>query len=185
MKTIKAIKFLSIALLTLGLSSCRNNDTPEDVHEHEEVNKIKVTYTNTSTKITQEAVFQTGSLVSKDAINLVSGQSYDVNLTFYHNHDGKDEDLTSEVIKDKDEHFVKYKFSDIGIDLVRAEDDTKRTDGKKLGLKTRWTVTSAPQNGASVGIQLMHQSTVISDSGIGITKEGTGSPDVNAFFEIK
>ena len=65
MKTIKAIKFLSIALLTLGLSSCRNNDTPEDVHEHEEVNKIKVTYTNTSTKITQEAVFQTGLLYSE------------------------------------------------------------------------------------------------------------------------
>lgn len=126
----KTIKFLSIALLTLGLSSCRNSDTPEDVHEHEEVNKIKITYTDTATKVAKEAVFQTGSLVSKDAISLVNGQSYDVNVSFYHNHDGKDEDLTPEVITDKDEHFLLYQFAGVEVDLVRAEDDTQRSDGK-------------------------------------------------------
>lgn len=157
----KSVKFLAAGLLALSLASCRNNDAPEDIHEHEEANKVVMTVTETGTTNTQTVTFNVGSATDK-ALSLSAGKSYDATVKFIHTANGKDEDLTPEIIKEKDEHFIVYQFGNATAKVTRAA-DVVRTDGKKVGINTKWEVTAAP-SASKVVMKLVHQPTTLDDA---------------------
>lgn len=163
------IKFLAAGLLAISLSSCRNNNVPEDIHEHGDVNKVVFTITEKSSGATQTINYQIGSGADKQ-LTLENGKTYTTDIKFYGLHNGEAEDMTSEIIQEKDEHFMEYQFAGVNVGITRNADDVVRTDSKKLGLKTTWTVTSAPAN-ALAKLKLIHGASKVDDK----TNNGGGS----------
>lgn len=179
----KFLKFFTAIILFTAVLSCRNNDIPEDIHEHEEVNKITLTITENGTTNTQTVSFQAGTGATAP-INLENGKLYSVNVGFFHHHNGVDEDITAEIIEEKDEHFIKYQFGGIQVEVLRTAEDIVRSDQEKIGLKTQWTVNSAPSNAVAI-VQLFHGATTVNGSdnnGAGSTVGGEA--DVNAQFTV-
>ncbi len=83
-------------------------------------------------------------------------------------------------------HFVTYKFSGADIRVKRAADDIVRTDGKKLGLKTEWTVSTAAAGKAN--ITLVHGPTSVNDNSPSADNQlGStvgGESDVDIFIDF-
>ena len=180
----KLLKFFIAILFFTAVFSCRNSENPEDIHEHEEANKITLTITENGTTNLQSVSFQSGTGASAPIL-LENGKVYDVSVAFYHHHNGIDEDLTSEIIEEKDEHFLKYQFAGISVNVLRTADDVVRSDNQKLGLKTKWTVQSAPSNAVAI-IQLIHAADAVNDSDHNGGGSATGGEaDVNAQFIIQ
>lgn len=152
----KTLKFLASGLLAITLFSCRDT-TPhiEDTHDHDEVNKIVLTVTENGTNNTQTITYQTGSGADR-ALSLASGKTYTSSVEFFGTHDGKEENMTEDIIEEKDEHFITYSFAGVSINVTRTSEDTERTDKNKLGLKTQWTVTSTPSSTSKVVVGLVH-----------------------------
>lgn len=178
------IKLLAAGLLAISLSSCRNNDAPEDIHEHEEVNKVVFTITEKGTGSTQTISYQIGSGADK-TLTLENGKTYTTDIKFYGLHNGEAEDMTSEIIKEKDEHFMEYQFAGTNVGITRNADDVVRSDSKKLGIKTTWTVTSTPAN-ALAKLKLIHGATKVDDKANngGGSHEG-GEEDVIVSLTVK
>ncbi len=181
----KAIKYLAAGLFAISLSSCRNNDVPEDIHEHEEVNKVVLTVSENGTNNTQMVSYQTGSTTTIP-LKLENGKTYTTDVKFYGLHDGKTEDMTPEIIKERDEHFLEFQFAGVNVEVTRNLDDVVRNmDGKKLGLKTTWTVTSAPSNALAI-VKLIHAATSVDDkANNGLGSHVGGETDVEVKFNIK
>ncbi len=180
----KLLQYIAaIFLLVLTLNSCRR-DVPEDIHDHEELSRLALTVTETGTGNSQTVTFQTGSGADK-ALVLETGKIYNTSLQLFVLHDGQAEDLTSEIITEKDEHFLQYAFSGFGVNVNRAQDDVVRSDGKKLGLRTQWQIRSAPVNG-KVQIKLIHGAAFVDDAANdgGGTSTG-GETDVDVLFQVK
>lgn len=176
-------KITLIILASFIVFSCRNHEIPEDIHEHEEINKLNLVIKETGSSAVQTVSYQSGT-GSSSVITLTPGKTYEVDLAFYHHHNGVDEDKTAEIIQEKDEHFVQYQFSGAQIMVMRAANDEVRSDGKKLGLKTTWVVNAAPANSGLL-LQLIHGSASVNDT----DNDGGGSAvggeaDVNAPFAI-
>lgn len=186
MNTFKTIiRFALIAIISLSVFSCRNNeDVPEDIHEHEEANKITLTLTENGSANTQTVIYQTGSGAGK-ALMLENGKTYTAEVKFYHAHGTAQEDLTPEIITEKDEHFLEYAFAGVNIEITRGTTDITRTDGKKLGLKSQWKVTSAPSN-AKANIKLIHGASSVDDTASnGGGKHTGGETDIDVTFDVK
>ena len=176
------VLFASVFIL-----SCRNSDDiPEDIHEHEEIEKVVLTLTEQGTANVQTINYVGGTADSN--VNLVNGKVYDVSLDFQHKHGDHYESMLSEIEEEKNEHFITYDFAGILVNVVRTSGDIVRTDGKKLGLKTQWTVTSAGVN-AKVNVKLFHGSTAVNDQFPSAANQlGTvtgGEADVNAMFSVQ
>lgn len=179
------IRFALIVIFSFSVLSCRNsNDAPEDIHEHEEANKITLTLSEKGTANKQTVTYQTGSGADK-ALMLESGKTYTAEVKFYHAHGTSAEDLTPEIITEKDEHFMEYAFAGVAVEVLRAADDVTRTDGKKLGLKTQWKVTSAPAN-AKANLKLIHGAATVDDTASnGGGKHTGGETDIDVSFDVK
>lgn len=180
-------KILATGLLAISLFSCRNNDHPEDTHEHDSIDKVVLTLTENETKNTQTVTFKSGNGADKSLV-LENGKTYNANLQFFGHHDGKEEDMTEEIAEEKDHHFVQYGFAGVSVNITRTAEDTARKDGKKLGLKTQWKVTAAPEmkDTTKVVVELIHEATEVDDtanSGSGSHKGG--EIDAAATFHIK
>lgn len=176
-------KFLSAGLVALSLLSCRNNEVPEDIHEHEEANKVTVTITETGTTNTQTVNYIVGSGADK-GITLAPGKTYNTNVKFYHQHNGVSEDMTDEIIKEKDEHFLVYQFVGITGTVTRTSADPVRKDDKKLGLNTLWNITAAAPGSKAV-IKLIHLPATVDDAANGGAGAYTGGEtDVSVEFAV-
>ena len=176
------VLFASVFIL-----SCRNSDDiPEDIHEHEEIEKVVLTLTEQGTANVQTINYIGGTADSN--ISLENGKTYDVSLDFLHKHDDDYHSMVHEIEEEKDEHFITYEFAGVSANVIRTAEDIVRNDGKKLGLKTQWTVTSATIN-AKVNIKLFHGASSVNDmhpsaeNQLGITTGGEA--DVNAMFNIQ
>ena len=171
--------FLPLFVLTL---SCRNDDVPEDIHEHEEIEKLEVTLTNKN-NATDVQVIQFIGGISDKAMNLKEGETYTVKLDFQVKHDDHYHSANSEVLEEKDEHFITFEFADSDISVKRSADDIARTDGKKLGLSTDWTINSVTETG-NVIIKLVHGAVSVDDNfpsaNNQLGKTTGGETDVNA-----
>ncbi|MGC5742958.1 hypothetical protein [Chryseobacterium sp. NFX27] len=185
-------KIFNITLLLLAavlLFSCRNDDNtdiPEDIHEHEEISKLQVTVTDDAVG-TSQIINYIGGVADKK-ITLQNGKTYSVSLDFQTAHDDHFHSANDEIIEEKDEHFITYKFAGVNVNVKRAADDIVRTDGNKLGLKTVWTVTNAPSN-ATANIKLIHApSAVNQNSPSADNQQGTttgGESDVDALIGVQ
>lgn len=177
-----------VIFASLFILSCRNSDdVPEDIHEHEEIEKITLTVTEKSNAANVQTVNYIGGNADK-ALTLQNGKSYLVSVDFFHKHDDHYHSMLDEIVKEKDEHFIVFEFAGIGANLVRAGDDIVRTDGKKLGVKTEWSITSAPSN-AKVSLKLFHTPTSVDQNYPSATnqlgKVTGGEADVNALISIQ
>lgn len=178
-----------ILLLTISLmfTSCRNaNDIPEDIYEHEEIEKLVVTLTNKSNAADVQTVTYIGGISDK-SISLISGQKYLVNLDFQVKHDDHYESVNEEIAEEKDEHFITYEFTGTDVTLVRSQNDPLRTDGNRVGLQTEWKVSSVG-NAGNVIIKLVHLPSTLEQNFPSVTnqqgKTTGGETDVHANIRI-
>ena len=182
MKLNRIMKYLfSILISIIFLASC-SRDIPEDIHDHEEPNKIRLTYSEVGSNTTKIAEYSVGTGASAPLV-LEEGKVYDVDVSFYYN----SEDLTYIIEDEADEHFMKYQFAnDISISIERTDEDVTRTDGQKLGLKMLWTINSSPTESSAVNVQLIHDADSVDDAAnSGGGSNVLGEPDVNANFLIE
>lgn len=150
------------ALITvLTLFSCRNNEIPEDMHEHNEIEKLTVKLINKENLADEQIISYISGKADKN-LNLELGKTYLVDLDFEVKHDDHYHSVNDDIIDEKDEHYITFAFSGAAVKVKRSNDDTVRTDGKKVGLKTEWTVTSA--GNGTVNIKLIHQPASIEEN---------------------
>ncbi|AKK71759.1 hypothetical protein OK18_03090 [Chryseobacterium gallinarum] len=177
-------KFFNISLLLLAailLFSCRDgsSDIPEDIHEHEEIGKVVVTVTNKANGNVQTVNVVNGE--TADHLHLDQGQTYTVALDFQIKHDDHYHS-SDEILEEKDMHFITYKFSGADIKVKRTADDIIRTDGKKLGLKTEWTVAAAATGKANItlvhGPSSVNDNSPSADNQLGSTVGGESDVDI-------
>lgn len=181
---------LNIALvlfLSLTIFSCRTDAVPEDVHDHEEIEKITVILIDKANATDVQTVNYIGGVADK-TLKLENGKTYTVRLDFYVKHGEDYENALEELLKEKDEHFITYEFAGVQVDLLRTADDMMRVDGKRLGMRAEWAVKSAPAN-AKVNIKLYHMPQGINDNYPSATnQQGSvtgGEADVNALIDIE
>ena len=177
-----------LALFTaLLVISCRNDgDIPEDIHEHEEIEKMVLTATNKNDPSDVHVVNYIGGKADKH-LHLTIGAKYTVNLDFQVKHEDHYHSVNDEIIEEKDEHFVTYNFARSNVSVLRAADDIVRTDGKKLGLKTEFTINSIDEEG-TLNIRLVHAPATVDvnypskDNQQGMA--AGGETDVNATIQM-
>ena len=180
---INIIVLFSIFVLAV---SCRNNDIPEDIHEHDEIERLEVTLTNKNDVSDVQTIQYIGGVADK-TISLKEGNVYVVNLDFQLKHDDHYHSANDEILEEKDEHFITYEFGNITTAIKRIGVDETRADGNKVGLVTEWNV-GAVSAGAQVNIKLLHLPvTVQQDFPSPDNQQGKttgGESDVNAFLKI-
>lgn len=174
-------------LLAILSFSCRNaNDIPQDIHEHEEIEKLIVTVTNKNSPGDKQTITYLGG-VSDTQLHLLAGETYFVNLDFQVKHDDHYHSVNEEIIEEKDKHFITFDFAGSDISVLRSATDPSRTDGNKLGLETEWNVISAAANG-KVNIKLVHlPATIEQNFPSAANQHGRttgGETDVNALINI-
>ncbi|GAB0155557.1 hypothetical protein CHRYSEOSP005_08180 [Chryseobacterium sp. Alg-005] len=185
-------KIFNITLVLFAailLFSCRNddNDIPEDIHEHEEIEKLVVKVSDKNNPADEQIINYIGGVADKKIL-LANGKTYVVSLDFQVKHDDHYHSANDEIAEEKDEHFITYNFAGVNVNVIRTADDLVRTDGKKVGLKTEWSVTSAPA-AAKVNIKLIHAPTSVNDNSPSATNQlGTvtgGESDVDALIDVQ
>lgn len=184
-------KFLNLAVLFVlvaTLFSCRKNEAvPEDTHEHEEISRIILKLTKTSDQSVQTVIYTDGN--ASGDLALSKGETYTAELSFLAKHDNHYHEVNSEIIEEKDEHFITFSFAGVDMGLLREAKDDVRSDGNIVGLKSTWTVETAPNTGARVDIKLHHKPTSITQNSPSQAKQfGTtvgGSTDVDVKIAIK
>ena len=205
----KQIKLQALFIASILLMVSCSKDDPEEIHEHE-INKVVLQFTNTADstdtfevewELDHEGEEHTDGdeHAHESHIELAPNAEYSVEAKFYdvgehdegsdnhdddHDHDGdheeEGEDITPEIIEEKDVHHVFFeKVGLSNVTIVSATDDTKDSNDFGLNLKTTWT-TKAEESG-DVKLYLIHEPQ---------TKEGLvrndfgGEDDVIAEFEV-
>lgn len=183
MKNSFKIIFLLVAALTVF--SCRNSEIPEDIHEHNEIEKLTVKLINKDNFADEQIINYISGKADKN-LYLEEGKTYLVDLDFGVKHDDHYHSVNDDIIEEKDEHYITFAFGGATVKVIRSSDDTVRTDGKKLGLKTEWTVMTAG-NGAA-NIKLVHTPATIEENyPAADNQQGRttgGEADVNASIGI-
>lgn len=157
------INITLVLFITSLVFSCRSNDDiPEDIHEHEEIEKMVVTITNKNDASDVQIINYIGGVADKH-IHLHSGDVYAVELDFQVKHDDHYHSVNDDITEEKDEHFILYNFAGADVTVKRVTDDIVRTDGKKLGLKTEWIINSTASTG-KVNIKLNHGASSVNDN---------------------
>ena len=194
------VLFIASILLTVSCSK----DDPEEIHEHE-INKVVLHFTNTADstdtfEVEWELEAHTDGNSDDDHdhethIELAPNSTYSVEAEFYdvgeeddshdHDHDHDDdheegEDITPEIIEEKDVHHIFYEFVGLNnLTIASSDDDVIDTNGFKINLNTTWTTTD--EETGDLKLYLIHEPQ---------TKEGSvrndfgGEDDVVAEFEV-
>ena len=115
-------------------------------------------------------------------IELEANSTYNVSMFIYNDTDPNNiENITLEIIEEKDEHQIFYAITDelSGFSIASASDDTKDSNGDPLFIKTTWT-TTGETSGDVVGY-LIHEPT----SKTGSTRNDFGgATDFEIEFEV-
>lgn len=163
---------LSILLMFL---SCGKDNHDDHNHDHDEENITKVTYNITQNGKTNSYSWEEGK--TQPTISLTQGTA-EVSVQFFN----EKEEVTPEIITEKNTHFIVYGFTNSKTIVLKRVDDASstRTDGKKLGIKTSWTISADGTN--DVNIKLIHEPSSVNDEGTG--NYSGGSTDVDATLKI-
>lgn len=185
MKNLFNITLLLFAAFVLF--SCRNtDDIPEDIHEHEEIEKLVLTATNKNDATDVQTINYIGG-AADGHFHFETGNIYAVKLDFQVRHDDHYHSVNDEIIEERDEHFITFEFAGSDIAIKRNENDVVRADGKKLGLSTDWTVNSLTETG-NVIIKLVHAPASVEENFPSATnqqgKTTGGETDVNAKIDL-
>lgn len=158
MSTIKSLLYIGLIIIC---SSCLNDDDiPKQVNETEVITDVDLIFKdengNESTYTYTDPKYRTEDY-QDPVINLTIQSTYQVNVVFWDRSNPDDiEDVTEEVMDEKDDHFVEYRFYENAIDLVRTdEEESTDIDGIQIGLSTQWTTTEAGEG--AVQVTLIHK----------------------------
>ncbi len=183
MKNLFNISLVLFAAFTIF--SCRNNDDiPEDIHEHEEIEKVVVTLINKNDAADKQTIQYIGGISDK-SIEFKTGGVYAVSLDFQVKHDDHYHSVNEEILEEKEEHFVTYEFANADVQVTRTNAQEKRADGKLVGMQTEWKFIAGDTAG-KVGIKLVHMPTSVEQNFPSATnqqgKTNGGESDVNALI---
>lgn len=186
----KAIKFLSLGLLTAGsliFTSCNNDDDqrPEHVEDHEEISQVEVTVTPKDGE-GMKYVFNVGQEEGQK-ITLQEGTEYTFEVTALNSkHEDHYHNEIGEISEEKEAHFFVYQTDLTDYTFVRDDgDETTRKDGTKLGLKVNLQVSKA-QTGKYLSFDLKHQPASVdpvANNGLGSAKGG--ATDISVTFPVE
>lgn len=156
------LKFTFLFSLLMIFNSCNRGDELADDLPTEEVSNALLLIKDNTDGITKVYNYQINGSNNPD-IKLINGRDYTVQIALKNGA----EDVTQEIIDAKDEHFFTFDFPNSDIVLTRLDNAAStRTDGNKVGLLTRWNVTTAVKSaaGAQVRLTLYHESISTSEN---------------------
>jgi hypothetical protein len=202
----KQIKLQALFVTSILLIVSCTKDDPEEIHEHE-INKVVLTFTNnadsTDSFEVEWELEHDGEEHADDEehaheghIELAPNSTYSVEAEFYvvgeeddshdhdHDHDGdheeEGEDITPEIIEEKDVHHVFYEFVGLNnLTITSADDDVIDTNGFGINLSTIWTTTA--EESGNVKLYLIHEPQSKEGS---VRNDFGGEDDVIAEFEV-
>lgn len=154
-------KTIFIIFAALTVFSCRNSEIPEDIHEHNEIEKLTVKIINKDNAADEQTINYISGKADR-ILRLEQGKTYLVQLDFGVKHDDHYHSVNDDIIAEKDEHYITFAVAGAAINVLRTADDIRRTDGKKIGLKTEWSVISAGNGTAN--IKLVHTPATIEEN---------------------
>jgi len=152
---------LLLCFLSICLISCSDdNDIPEPVNQHEVISDVSLSFTDangeTSTYTYTDPRYREQDYTDP-VIQLDTGKVYQVSVKFLDKTDPAHvENITAEVIEEKDDHFVEYGFTNVQLDLIRTDNaETTDSNGVQIGIHTQWTPVEVGQG--QVQVTLIHQ----------------------------
>lgn len=156
----KLASVLAVLFLALTMVSCQRDEDEDDIPQ-EELTNILLNVKDLSTNAVTTYNYSVGSGAAP-TIKLVDAKSYEVEMVFKNGN----EDVTQEIKDAKDEHFLIFDFPKSSVVLTRIDDaSSTRTDGKKVGLKTKWDVTKVVNSSSPVvKVTLIHEPATVSES---------------------
>lgn len=169
-------KYLIIFSILFIAQSCSKDD-PEEIHEHEEINRVSLTFSEGSNSET--FTWDEGSTIP--TINIDANKTYQVGFYVYNASNPSDvENVTTEIIEEADEHFVFYELAGISnLTIQSATNDVSDSDGIPININTSWTTGDAESG--TVRVYLIHGPS--SKSGSTRAQFGGGT-DVEVNFPI-
>ena len=169
-------KYLIIFSILFIAQSCSKDD-PKEVHEHEEINRVSLTFSEGSNSET--FTWDEGSTIP--TINIDANKTYQVGFYVYDASNPSDvENVTTEIIEEADEHFVFYELAGISnLTIQSATNDVSDSDGIPININTSWTTGDAESG--TVRVYLIHGPS--SKSGSTRAQFGGGT-DVEVNFPI-
>ena len=180
MNTFKNLLLLLVAFLTF---SCNRADEDLDVLTQEDISNIILVVKDEATGISTPYNYTLNS-ATNPLIKVTDGKTYTVSAFFKNGN----EDETESIIAAKDEHFLLFNFQGSQINLTRLDGESStRTDGKKLGLLTKWVVQKV-KNSANpqLILTLIHDANSVSEAQTGTTFGSTegGETDAVATYDL-
>jgi hypothetical protein len=162
--TKKIISLLAVLLITVTVISCqRDGSADEDDLPQEELTNITLLVKDDATGLTQTYDYSIGA-GGIPTIPLTNGKTYTVEVKFKNGTDP----ATQEIIAAKDEHFLIFDFPKSNITVTRIDGNDLRSDGKRVGLKTKWQVNQAVTGTAPfLKLTLIHAPQSVNDSQAG------------------
>lgn len=195
------IKPIIALFLFVLIFACSKDEDPEPAHEEEIVTLVTLEVSKVGSSETIKYNFEVEGHDHDDheeeeeedddhddhdgehtEIELEANSSYNVSMFIYNDTDPNNiENITQEIIDEKDEHQVFYAITDelSGFSIEPASDDTVDSNGNSLYIKTTWT-TTGETSGDVVGY-LIHEPT--QKTGTTRTDFG-GATDFEIDFEV-
>lgn len=195
LKSAFKIGLLSAVLLT----SCKDEETPEEENEVEVITDVVLKFTNTSDAndvVTAKAKDPDGAGIQEleilDTIVLDKSKTYTLTLDLLNALDPNDvESITEEVEEEGADHKFFFSFSndafsnpagngnfDTATDPLNYSDVDVNNDG--IGLSTTWTTNSADLKDGTFHIRLQHQPEIKSST----SKVSDGDTDLDLMFVL-
>ncbi len=193
------IKPIFTLFLFILIFACSKDEDPEPANEEEVITLVTLEVTKVGSSETIKYDFEVEGHDHDDneeeddddhddhdgehtEIELEANSSYNVSMLIYNDTDPNNiENITLEIIEEKDEHQIFYAITNelSGFSIASASDDNKDSNGNALFIKTTWT-TTGETSGDVVGY-LIHEP--VQKTGNTRTDFG-GATDFEIEFEV-
>ncbi len=180
----KNILKISIAILSVTLFSCSNDDDVTPVNEEEVITTVKVTLTNQSNSIILQSQDLDGNGPEAPEItvsgNLDANTTYFGTIAFLNELENPVEDITDEVYEEGTEHQVFYQVSNALGTVTYTDADE---EGNPIGIN--FTLETANSGSGTVTITLRHEPNKEAQGvSTGNITNAAGSTDAEVSFPI-
>ena len=180
----RKIKLFMIPVLFVAVFTSCSDDDPAPVNAEEVITNVNVIFTNTADAtdvVTLTAISADGIVAPTLTVSgpFTTGAEYSATVTI--TDEVNNENILTEVVEEKDEHFFVYNANGVSFLMARAANDEVRTDGVSLGLNTTWTAGGAATG--TITVQLIHEPTTVSDAG-GFGSASGGEFDIDNTWDV-
>lgn len=161
MKTTLKNILLTLLFLPLFVGCLDDDHIPIQVNETEEITEVELVF-NDSDGIVKSYKYVDPLYRLSDyedpEILLETGKTYQVSVLFWNKSNPDEiEEVTEEVIEEKDEHFLEFRFYEADILLTRTDtEETTDEAGIPIGIFTQW-IPQQSTNDGTVQVTLIHQ----------------------------